>query len=57
MTSPAPKQEPAPAAPAPSSGKARRVVLWLVVFGALTVGVILALIYGPRVTPFLDVTH
>jgi hypothetical protein len=57
MTSPAPKQGPAPAAPAPSSGKTRRVVLWLVVFGALTVGVILALIYGPRVTPFLDVTH
>jgi hypothetical protein len=29
-------------------------VLWLVVFGALVIGVALALIYGPRVTPFLD---
>jgi hypothetical protein len=33
------------------------VVLWIVVFGALAIGVALAILYGPRVTPFLDVAR
>lgn len=44
-------------APSPAPSRTRRVVLWLVVFGALAIGVTLAFIYGPRVTPFFDVTH
>ena len=51
MTSPSPD----PLASSPS--RYRRLVLWLVVFGALAIGVALALIYGPRITPFLDVTR
>jgi hypothetical protein len=52
MTSP-------PTGQTPISGpsRTRRLVLWLVVFGALAIGVALALIYGPRVTPFLDVSR
>ncbi|HJU74931.1 MAG TPA: hypothetical protein VJ717_14405 [Gemmatimonadaceae bacterium] len=37
--------------------RTRRFVLWLVVFGAIVIGVALAFIYGPRVTPFLDVSR
>ncbi|HEY7567675.1 MAG TPA: hypothetical protein VH762_08905 [Gemmatimonadaceae bacterium] len=54
MTSPPPGQAPISA---PSSSRTRRVVLWLVVFGALAIGIALAFIYGPRVTPFLDASH
>ena len=49
MTSPPPGQS------SPSTlGRGKRILLWVVVFGALIIGVALAFIYGARVTPFLD---
>ncbi|MEW5918596.1 MAG: hypothetical protein AB1762_19495 [Gemmatimonadota bacterium] len=52
MTSPTP----GPVQP-PTPKGSRRVLLWVVVFGALAIGVALAILFGSRVTPFIDVAR